>query len=46
MRIELDPAKDMAHQTKHGESESVAGELDWEGALVWLDDRFEYGGRE
>jgi uncharacterized DUF497 family protein len=21
----------------------VAGELDWEAALVWIDDRFEYG---
>jgi hypothetical protein len=22
---------------------AVAGELDWEAALVWVDDRFEYG---
>ena len=21
----------------------MAGELDWEAALVWIDDRFEYG---
>ncbi|MFZ4536617.1 BrnT family toxin [Propionivibrio sp.] len=43
MHIEFDPAKDVANQTKHGVSLSVAGELDWEAALVWIDDRFEYG---
>lgn len=43
MRIEFDPAKDVANQTKHGMSLSVAGELDWEAAPVWMDDRFEYG---
>jgi len=26
----------------HGVSLSIAGELDWESALVWVDDRFEY----
>ena len=43
MHIEFDPAKDVANQTKHGISRSVASELDWEAALVWVDDRFEYG---
>ena len=43
MHIEFDSAKDMANQTKHGVSLSVAEELDWEAALVWIDDRFEYG---
>jgi uncharacterized DUF497 family protein len=42
MIIEFDPAKDLANQTKHGVSLSVAGELNWEAALVWIDDRFEY----
>ena len=42
MHIEFDPAKDLANQTKHGVSLSVAGELDWEAALVWIDGRFEY----
>ena len=42
MFIEFDPAKDLANQTKHGVSLSVAGELNWEAALVWIDDRFEY----
>ena len=42
MLIEFDPAKDLANQTKHGVSLSVAGELNWEAALVWVDERFEY----
>ena len=42
MRIEFDPAKDATNQTKHGVSLALAGELDWEAALVWVDDRFEY----
>ena len=42
MRIEFDPAKDAANQTKHGVSLAIAGELNWEAALVWVDDRFEY----
>ena len=43
MRIEFDPAKDSTNQEKHGASLSVAIELDWEAALVWVDERFEYG---
>ena len=43
MHIEFDPAKDESNRTKHGVSLSVASELDWEAALVWIDDRFEYG---
>ncbi len=27
---------------KHGVSLGVARELDWDAALVWIDDRFEY----
>ena len=42
MRIEFDPAKDPANQAKHGVSLALAGERDWEAALVWIDDRFEY----
>ena len=42
MKIEFDPVKDMANQMKHGVSLSMAGELNWEAALVWVDDRFEY----
>ena len=43
MQFEFDPAKDVANQAKHGVPLSAAGELDWEAALVWVDDRFEYG---
>ena len=42
MHIEFDRAKDAANKTRHGVSLSLAGELDWESALVWVDDRFEY----
>jgi len=42
MEIEFDPAKDESNQTKHGMSLAMATELDWEAALVWVDERFEY----
>jgi hypothetical protein len=42
MRIEFDPVKDEANQAKHGVSLVMAIELDWEAALVWVDERFEY----
>ncbi len=42
MRIEFDPAKDTGNRAKHGVSLVLACELDWEAALVWVDDRFEY----
>ncbi len=43
MHIEFDPAKDLANQDKHGVSLALAIELDWEAALVWVDERIEYG---
>jgi len=42
MRIEFDRTKSAANQAKHGVSLAMASELDWEAALVWIDDRFEY----
>ncbi len=42
MRIEFDPKKDAANLAKHGVSLGIARELDWDAALVWIDDRFEY----
>lgn len=42
MRIEFDPDKDTANQAKHGVSLVLAAELDWDTALVWVDDRFDY----
>ena len=43
MRFEFDSAKDAASQSKHGVELIRATELDWESALVWGDDRFNYG---
>lgn len=43
MRVEFDPTKDAGNQAKHGVSLALAEELDWDAALVWVDDRFEYG---
>ena len=43
MLIEFDPAKDAVNQDKHGLSLAMASELDWDQALVWVDDRYEYG---
>ena len=42
MRIEFESAKDATNQAKHGVSLALAGELDWEAALVWIDERLEY----
>ena len=42
MRIEFDPKKDSGNLAKHGISLGLAYELDWNAALVWVDDRFEY----
>jgi uncharacterized DUF497 family protein len=42
VRIEFDPAKDAANRARHGVSLKLARELDWDAALVWVDDRFGY----
>jgi uncharacterized protein len=42
MRIEFDPAKDRANRAAHGVSLALAAKLDWDAALVWVDDRFDY----
>jgi len=42
MRIEFDPAKDAVNRASHGVSLALAEALDWDAALVWVDDRFEY----
>ena len=42
MKIEFDPAKDAANQLKHGVSLALVAELDWDAALVWIDERFDY----
>ncbi|MBI4809601.1 MAG: BrnT family toxin [Nitrosomonadales bacterium] len=38
-----EPRRHNSLDTKHGVSLSMANDLDWEAALVWVDERFEYG---
>ena len=42
MRVEFDAAKDASNQAKHGFPLGLASELDWDAALVWVDERFDY----
>lgn len=43
MQIEFDPAKDQSNQAKHGLALAIAADLNWEEALVSIDDREDYG---
>ena len=43
MKIEFDPVKDDLNKEKHGFSLAFAAGLDWDSALVWIDERFDYG---
>lgn len=45
MRVEYDPIKDAVNLGKHGLSLALAAELDWDAALVWIDERLDYGER-
>ena len=38
----VQPKEDAGNLAKHGVSLGLAYELDWNAALVWVDDRFEY----
>ena len=42
MQIDFDLKKDVANRANHGVSLAIAASLDWDSALVWVDDRFEY----
>ncbi len=42
MRIEFDRAKDRQNFAKHGVSLVFAIRLEWDDALVWVDERFSY----
>jgi hypothetical protein len=42
MRIEFGPAKDGPNRTTLGISLALAAQLDWEAALVWVDERVGY----
>ena len=43
MKIDFDPAKDRLNTEKHGLSLAVAASLEWDAALLWFDDRRDYG---
>lgn len=43
MLIDFDSAKDGSNHGKHGVSLALAAELDWDNALVWVDERRDYG---
>lgn len=43
MRFEFAPNKDQLNLDKHGVSLGLASDLDWDAALLWIDDRREYG---
>jgi len=43
MKVEYDPKKNAVNLQKHGLSLGFASQLDWDSALVWLDERQEYG---
>jgi len=42
VRFEFDPNKDQLNLHKHGVSLSLARELDWDAALLRIDDRRDY----
>jgi uncharacterized protein len=43
VKIIFDPIKDRLNQDKHGCSLSMAEGFDWDEALIWEDDRLDYG---
>jgi hypothetical protein len=43
MRVEFDQGKDKTNRATHGVSLALAEKLDWDAALVRIDDRFAYG---
>ena len=42
MLNDFDPIKDSTNLARHGVSLALADKLDWDAALVWVDDRFAY----
>jgi uncharacterized DUF497 family protein len=43
VRFDFDPAKDATNLNKHGLSLAAAAELSWDAALIWIDNRADYG---
>lgn len=42
MKIIFDTNKDQLNQAKHGLSLSFAAQLNWDTALIWVDERYDY----
>lgn len=42
MRIDFDSIKNAVNLAKHGLSLALASDLDWDDALVWIDERQDY----
>jgi uncharacterized DUF497 family protein len=43
VRFDFDPTKDRLNTQKHGLSLALAASLEWDAALLWIDDRRDYG---
>ncbi len=43
MEMTFDPAKDAANYAKHGVSLALAAHFEWETAVIWPDNRRDYG---
>jgi uncharacterized protein len=43
VRFDFDPNKNRLNLEKHGLDLSLAEVLDWDAALLWIDDRQDYG---
>lgn len=43
MHFTFDPVKDQTNTAKHGLSLALAGAIEWDSAVVWPDDRRDYG---
>jgi len=43
VRFEFAPNKDQLNLDNHGVSIGLASELNWDAALLWVDDRRDYG---
>ena len=43
MQYEFIPHKDQLNLQKHGVRLALASELEWDAALLWIDDRRDYG---
>jgi uncharacterized DUF497 family protein len=43
VQLDFGPGKDATNLTKHGLSLAAAAQLSWDAALIWIDNRADYG---